>query len=342
MRRRYSLTLVAVLLMAIGSVVAKTKSDASKADDTSAANARWTLYCRAISGPDHVALANSVKEQLLQVKSSLKDWYIIHDADADQSTIYYGHYRSIDDPKDKQESDRAQADRAAILKLTNVQGTRVFPTPMFVEAAAPDPSAPPEWDLRNAKGYWTIEIAVYKDDSRRKQAAVDSVREARKRGEEAYYYHGQSASSVCIGAWPQEAITGLIEDESKGIVPESKDPDEKMVVLPQGLPEAGVTLRDRDGSRLSVYAPNRTIVDPSMIATFAKYPTRALNGQDYVKIETDPVTKQQKEVPQRSALVIIPHDAPSLLRTSEPAPTLVAPISPSQTPGAGTLKSIGQ
>jgi hypothetical protein len=62
-----------------------------------------------------------------------------------------------------------------------------------------------------------------------------------------------------------------------------------------------------------------------------------------VKKVVDPVTKQEKDVPEPSVLVPIPQQEASLLRpSSAPPPTLVAPVSPSQTPGAGRLKSIGQ
>ena len=66
---------------------------------------------------------------------------------------------------------------------------------LIVPIDSPDPVAPPEWNLANAKGYWSLQIAAYKDSPKRKEAAVEAVREARKNGVEAYYYHGETTSS---------------------------------------------------------------------------------------------------------------------------------------------------
>ena len=101
--------------------------------------------------------------------------------------------------------------------------------------------------------------------------------------------------------------------------------------------------RLRDGEKVNAVAQRTEILDPSMLKAFAKFPNRALNGSDYVRKVVDPVTKVEKEVPQQSVLVPIPEQEASLLRpASTPQPTLVAPTTPSQTPGAGRLKSIGQ
>jgi len=42
-------------------------------------------------------------------------------------------------------------------------GNQVFTHCLFVEAAAPDPNAPPDWDLRNSGGYWSLQIAAYNE-----------------------------------------------------------------------------------------------------------------------------------------------------------------------------------
>ena len=336
MQRRYLIVLVAIFGVAVASVFAKPKAQDDKSKNPSAANdARYTLYCRAIAGPDHVARAASIKDQLLQLNSSLRDWYVIHEDD--QSVIYYGHYRAIDDSQDKAESERAQKDRVAVQKLVDKEGDQVFAKAIFVELATPDPTARPEWDLRNAKGFWSVEIAVYKDSPQRKQAAVDTVVEARKRGEEAYYYHGPTASSVCIGAWPRDAV---LEQQPDNEV--FNDPTRDILVLPGVVDVPHLEVKNRAGEPVTTIAPRVDIVDPSLQATLKKYPSRALNGEDYLLTVTDEKTHEQKQERQPSVLVQIPQQQPSILRASDAPPTLVAPVSPSQTPGAGTLKSIGQ
>src|SRR5437660_149199 len=55
-------------------------------------DALYTIYCQVLAGPDHIERARQLR-QALRVSTSLKDWYLIHGAD--QSTLYYGFYRTI-------------------------------------------------------------------------------------------------------------------------------------------------------------------------------------------------------------------------------------------------------
>src|SRR5437773_798635 len=104
--------LVACAMLLIASLVlAKPKPKPSEAPPAPAADpnaapippkdAQYTLYCQAVAGSDHVERANQFKNQLLQ-STPLKDWYVIHQET--DSVLYYGFYRSIDNPKDKKES----------------------------------------------------------------------------------------------------------------------------------------------------------------------------------------------------------------------------------------------
>jgi hypothetical protein len=339
MRRLFILLVAVMFLASTGILVAKSKSAPSNTDgrDPSAAanDAQWTLYCRAIAGPDHVARSSAIKEDLVK-NTPLKDWYVLHEED--QSVIYYGHYQSTSDPKDPKESARAQADRKQVSELKDQQGNKIFAACLFEPIDSPDPISRSEWDLRNAKGFWSVEVGVYKDDPRRKQAAVDSVKALREAGIEAYYYHGPTASSVCIGAWPREALREQEPDDKV-----FQDQTHDILVLPGVIDvPKNVDIRNRDGEKVNAVAPRTDIVDPSLKKVLEKYPTRALNGEDYIKKVVDPQTKLETEVRQPSVLVPIPQQTASLLRTSQPPPTLVMPTTPSQTPGAGTLKSIGQ
>lgn len=299
-------------------------------------DARWTLYCQAIHGPDHVDRAKAIKTRLVEA-SPLKDWYVIHQES--ESILYYGFYRSINDPKDKRESDRAQRDRKAIVEsVQDTQGNAMFAQCFFVEAASPDPAAPPEWDLRNADGYWSVEIGVYKDSPQRKQAAVEAVRAARNEGVPAYYFHGPTASSVCIGNWPRDAVR---EQEESAAV--AADPTQDVLILPQPINIPGnVEIRNTEGQRVKAMAPRIEPVDPSLVATIAKYPSHAVNGEVTVDHVPDPATGKTTPAPKPSLLVRIPKEGPSLLRQNQPPPTLVGPASPSDRPGAGRLRSIGQ
>jgi hypothetical protein len=307
-------------------------------------DARWTLYCQAIGGADHVERAKAIKQQLIELTKK-KDWYVIHQET--DSVVYFGFYRTIEDnAKDRKEYERAQGDRKMIESLASQQGDKIFTHVFFVEAASPDPLAPPEWDLRNADGYWSIEVGVYKDSPQRKQAAVEAVRDARKNGVPAYYYHGPTASSVCIGIWPREAVReeGVQGDpnDPNGNAIVAPDSAHDVVILPQPL-DPSLQIKNRDGQRVRELTPRNEIVDPSLQVTMAKYPTHAVNGEVLADSVPDPQNPSKMITqPKPSLLVKVPKEAPSLLRQNTPAPSLVGPTSPSQTPGTGTLRSIGQ
>jgi hypothetical protein len=191
---------------------------------------------------------------------------------------------------------------------------------------------------------------VYKDHPQRKQAAVEAVREARARGIEAYYYHGQTASSVCVGAWPREALK-----EQDSDVAETIDPDQPILVLPQPLPfNAQVDVRDRQtGEKVRTLVPRIEPQDPTMIAAMQNYPEHSINGEVGYKSGRDArgVTHQ---IPDRSFLVVIPKPEPSIFGSNDMTARVTAPPQQPQalpseppavqraTPGAtGRLRSIG-
>lgn len=313
-------------------------------------DAQWTLYCQAVAGPAHVEQAKAIKDQLMAATKDrgLKDWYVIHQEG--ESVVYHGYYRTIDgdgegrDAGEKRDGRRAQDDRKAIGGLMDRQGNRLFEHVFFVQVTAPDPVAPPEWNLLNASGFYTVQIAAYKDSPQRKEAAVQAVRDARAQGIDAYYYHGETTSSVCVGAWPRAAVAGADDDEGKGIVPATSDPFETMLVLPhQTADQDQLKVHDRaGGQRIRTYAPTLRPIDPSLIATMQKYPTHAVNGVVYQSKVEDPVTKELKVVEDPSYVVEIPKPAASLLRQQAAAPELIAPPTPTHaTQGGGKLKSLG-
>jgi hypothetical protein len=321
-------------------VMAPAKSDPNFANIP--ADAQWTIYCQAIGGPNHVELANGFKSQLLK-STSMKDWYVIHEES--QSVIYYGFYRAID-TSDAKEAQRARADQKDVQSMSDQSGDRLFPHCFFVEVTTPDPAAPAEWNLANANGYWSLQIAAYKDSPQRKQYAVDAVKEARAQGLPAYFLHGENTSMVFIGAWPRSAVKE--QDESSGSAP---DPTQPLLVLSQ--PTNITDVRDRDGNAVRTLAPRLEPLDPSMIEALQKYPNNVVNGMVNLSRVKDPVTKQEMEIPDPSFLVAIPKKQPSLLDSGMPAAskdtTITAPPGvlsppasspPAQQPLGGKLRSL--
>ena len=348
---RSILALVVVALL-MTPVFAAPKKPAAKNDPAGAppaagaAGAQWTLYCQAVAGPAHVEQAKAIKDQLIAATAvkGLKDWHVIHQES--ESVVYYGFYRTINEKdaggaKDRKEGQRAQADRQQIAGMQDQQGNRIFEHVFFVELPAPDPEAPPEWNLSNANGFFTLQIAAYKDSPQRKQAAVDAVRQARAEGVEAYYYHGETTSSVCIGAWPRGAVR---EQEEANAQTSENAQDQDILVLPTPLPNhEKIDVRNAKGQRVKTYAPRFEALDPTLVAMMEKYPTHSVNGLAYVSKVTDPVTKEVKEVQDPSYVVEIPKPKVSLLRQQPAAPALLAPPTPANASqgGGGRLKSLG-
>jgi hypothetical protein len=251
-------------------------------------DARYTIYCLGVTGPDHVAKANQVKI-LWQQATQRRDWYVVHQDD--QSLVFFGYYRAIADPKDS-DTARAAADRTMIRNLKDTVGDYPFEQAMLMPVDAPDPNAPPLWNLVNAKGAWTLEIAAYKGPGR-KEAAVESVRQARAQGIEAYYYHGPTASSVCIGAWPQEAVVQHLNNQMQ-----NSDPNQAIMVVPDVIAsQMPDNFTDKDGNQTKVVHNGAQVIDPTLLAAMQKYPTHSLNGYDDLV----------NGVPRQSAVMAIPH-----------------------------------
>jgi hypothetical protein len=298
-------------------------------------NAQWTIACTAFNGYGHVERAKAAKEHLI-ASTGLTSFYVVHEDDT--STLYYGFYRYISERdatertdnnpsrSDLAEGDRAQQDLAKIKSLTAANGDPIFTEAVMSPLEPADPPAPAEWDLKNldrnksasdpTRAFWSLEIAVYKDNPQRKQAAVDSVRDLRAHGvTNAYFYHGKTASSVCIGAWPEDAIK-----EQDMATAQSVDPDTRLLVLPQPLPKgASDQIKDSEGHPLRTLEPKLEPIDPTMIDTMHRYPNRSVNGYD-IKHTYNLKAGGTVDMYDQSLLILIPREAEkSVLDRSAPA-----------------------
>ena len=285
-------------------------------------DALWTIVCAQIRGANHVERAKITKQQLA-ASTKMKDFYVVHEEE--QSTLYYGFYRFISPRErpdmtrdDVRDGERAQADMAKVRSLENNLGDKLFPMAVMSPLEPVDPPAPAEWDLRNvdrnkpdgdpSKAYWSLEIAVYKDNPQRKQMAVESVRSARESGvKDIYFYHGKTSSSVCIGTWPRAAVK---EQDSDRV--QSSNPDMPLLVLPQQLSGVHPTgpIKNREGQTVQAMAPRLEPTDPTMIDTMQKYPRRNVNGYEikhtYTTTEGGTVDRYDP-----SLVIFIPRDDPS-------------------------------
>jgi hypothetical protein len=261
--------------------------------------AQWTILCREIAGVGHVERARQLRDNLVKTPG-MRDWHLLHKEDS--SVLYYGYYKTYNEPK-------AKADRAKVDSMADAQGRRPFRMAHMTPLDAADPGGPPEWNLANADGHWSLQIAVYMDSPERKQYALDAVRAAREQGIEAYYYHGENMSLVCVGSWPREAVSLADENVRAG------DGGRIKVVLPPLTPDVKTApeIRGEGGRKLHVEAGRNEVRDPTLRAMMEQYPTNAVNGQTMIVRRTDPRTGQVREVADASFPVPIPREESSLL-----------------------------
>lgn len=297
-------------------------------------NARFTIILQNFDRPGHYRLAKQQKEYF-EKTTGLHDFYVVH-TEA-QSTLYYGFYQTVETRENKDEARRAQTDLA---RFTNfeVDGQKPFQGAIFIGLPTPNPEAPPEWDICNATGTYSIEIAAYRGVGDRKQNAVDCVREARKMGIEAYYYHGPNTSSVLIGSFPD---TSVVQNNDK---PQA-EPGKNLLVLPNKPSNVPDEVPSDDGGRTKVFAAEIKIIDPVMMDIIRRYPHHAVNGNENKRIYTDPKTGKIIEVYDDSLIIDIRQiRRESILgagpvnpnNSNAPDHTIIAPR-PS-TPGEGKLK----
>jgi hypothetical protein len=275
------------------------------------AGAQFTIYCATVPGAGHIQQSTQFRDQLVR-STGMRDWYVVHKQD--ESTLYYGYYRSIERDEDPKEAARARRDREKIDAMVDASGGRPFKNALVVQLAAPDPDAPPQWDLRNAPpgDYWSLQIAAYEGHPDRKKYAVDAVKGFRASNIPAYYYHGPTVSSVCLGTWPKHAVRGDLEpayndpNEKRSLEQiASRAPADELIVLSPGLPAVNKEFQTSHG-RVRTVAPKLDVVDPTLLATMKAYPHHYLNG------EVEGVRTKNGLEGKPSFLVQIPRRADSL------------------------------
>ena len=243
----------------------------------------WAIRCLTLHGPSRFKLADSYAAALKQV-SGLQPNLVQVFHEADETVVYYGRYRQRYDAKTDTES--FQPDHLRDIDLIrhlsmNVRdasaGTRmVWPFQLATMGTLPvGRGTHPEWLLANAPGYYSLQVAVFYNSEqmrRRKYAAEQYCKLLREQGQEAYYDHGPVNSSVCIGAFPEEAIqTFQKQNPLTGII--------------------HVTAK---------------IVDERMLALQTKFPYNLHNGSKFYEITHDPKTGKKIRDPHTSFAVEIP------------------------------------
>ena len=126
-------------------------------------------------------------------------------------------------------------------------------------------------------------------------------------GIEAYYFHGESTSSVCIGAWPRFAVK---EGDAHADEASTTRTDDLIVVMNKPLPpHTSKTLRTAEGQEVKPFVVARAdVLDESLQQVLATYP-HAVNGENIRRAVIDPATQKPVMRDEPSFLVVIPRKA---------------------------------
>lgn len=236
----------------------------------------WAIRCVTLRTPDRFKEANAYADALKKVPG-LKPELVQVLTDEDGTAVFYGRFRREYGPA-------GATDRFTPNQLTDLetirslrfQGAEVWPFILASMDVLPTyRSSHPEWNLADADGYWALHVAVFYNTETlrsRRSVAEQYCALLRQQGEHAYYHHGVTHSSVCIGTYPVEAVTEVRhEDPLTGMV--------------------STALR---------------IVDPDMLAAQQRFPISLQNGHKVSEIIRDRSGEIKERIPTPSFPVVIP------------------------------------
>ena len=169
------------------------------ATSTQTADGHYTIQLKAFGSPLKHRL---VAEQFKQHTEKDTGWKgLFAYPEKDKTQLCWGRYSRIED---------AQKNLRKAKRYKAHNDKTVYAMALVIAMPGQD-VGPPEWKLQGAKGLYSVLVAVFydvpdQDYIGRERFAVEYCRQLRKRGLEAYYYHGTTTSAVAVGAFPEAAI----------------------------------------------------------------------------------------------------------------------------------------
>ncbi len=157
---------------------------------------RYTIMLSTVKHPAHVQVVQEMKD-VTEEHAGWEDLFVVHGNGL--SHLYWGHFASVDGASWSVR--RAQ-------RFKTPDGIKPFTSAMVV--ALPAEAGPPEFDLNNAGGKYTLAVAQFYDVPEakylgREQSAIDYCQELRDLGYPAYFYHRGVNSYVTVGSFPKTA-----------------------------------------------------------------------------------------------------------------------------------------
>ncbi|MFP4055096.1 MAG: hypothetical protein ACLFV7_14645 [Phycisphaerae bacterium] len=180
---------------------------------------RWAILLYVSSQPNHYQDARRAKADTAD-QAGWNDLQVIHESGV--SKLLKGSYPS---------AAAASRDLDDVRKFRFEEGGKPFERAIVVKLPGQDYKPMfPQWDLSKAPGEYTVCVAVFynyrtatESFSRRRWAADVYCKHLReKENQEAYVHHGQSRSTVTIGAFPEDSVRMVVEGGKKR--PEISDP----------------------------------------------------------------------------------------------------------------------
>lgn len=183
----------------------------------------WTIECneyRSADKEERERMADSMAT-LLKKRPELRADDVWVQNEGDRSRVFYGHYNlkyvtaQTDTDSHAKGDDIIELSEEIRRDLDNIRKLALGDKyPFFSARPMTEPTqdvGPSEWDLRNARGVYTLNVGVtYNTETLHnyKEAAVEWVRDLRRRGHEAYYYHDpdRAISSICVGTFGDDAL----------------------------------------------------------------------------------------------------------------------------------------
>ena len=171
----------------------------------------WAIRCITLQGTERFKQADRYAASLKQVPG-LKPELVQVLSDEDGTTVFYGRYQRRYGRNQAEQTYKPNHLRdLETIRNLQLQGTDVWPFILATMDVLPIyRSSHPEWDLNNVDGYWSLHVAVFYNTETlrtRRSAAEQYCQILRDQGEEAYFHHGSTNSSVYIGVYPYEAVS---------------------------------------------------------------------------------------------------------------------------------------
>ncbi len=160
---------------------------------------QYTILLLPLGGPDHIEVAEFHRKRAKKY-TGWQGLYVVNKEN--HSGLYWGRYRTQLEAMKK----------LRIAKRWPAPATKelLFQKAIIVRLPGKD-IGPAEWNLKNAKGFYSVLVAVFFDIEEqnyygRKRRAVELCEKLREEGKVAYFYHGLARSGVAIGMFPRSAI----------------------------------------------------------------------------------------------------------------------------------------